>query len=38
MTRTEVLQERRMATFLDLLDRWNRRELSMAEAGEVLGI
>jgi transposase len=38
MTRTEVLQERRMAKFLDLLDRWNRRELSMAEAGEVLGI
>jgi len=38
MTRTDVLQERRMAKFLDLPDRGNRRELSVAEAGEVLGI
>ena len=38
MTRTQVLQERRMAKFLDLLDRWNRRELSLAEAGEMLGM
>jgi hypothetical protein len=38
MTRTEVRQERRMAKFLDMLDRWNWRERSMAEAGGVLGI
>ncbi|MCA3536417.1 MAG: helix-turn-helix domain-containing protein, partial [Rhodobacter sp.] len=37
-TRIEVLQQCRMAKSLDLLDRWNRRELNMAEAGEVLGI
>lgn len=27
-----------MAKFEDVLERWNRRELSMAEAGEVLGL
>lgn len=27
-----------MAKFEDVLERWNRRELSMAEAGEVLGM
>ncbi len=37
MTGTEVLQERRMAKFLDLPGRWTRRKLSMAEAGEVPG-
>ncbi len=38
MTRTDVLQERRMAKFLDLPDRGTRRRLNIAEAGEVLGI
>jgi transposase len=37
MNRTAWLQERRMAKFEDVLDRWNRRELSCAEAGELIG-
>jgi len=37
MNRATWLQERRMKKFLDVLSRWERRELSMAEAGEILG-
>lgn len=37
MNRSTWLQERRMKKFLDVLSRWERRELTMAEAGEVLG-
>ena len=37
MNRATWLQERRMKKFLDVLSRWERRELTMAEAGEILG-
>lgn len=37
MNRTGWRQERRIEKFLDLLSRWERRDLSMMEAGEVLG-
>lgn len=37
MTRTAWLQDRRMRKFLDVLSRWDRRELSALEAGELLG-
>lgn len=38
MRRAAWLQERRMQKFRDVLSRWERRELSMLEAGEVLGM
>ena len=38
MNRATWLQERRMLKFRDVLSRWERRELSMAEAGELLGM
>jgi hypothetical protein len=38
MNRTAWLQDRRMQKFRDVLSRWERRELSMMEAGEVLGM
>lgn len=37
MNRATWLQERRMKKFRDVLSRWERRELTMAEAGEILG-
>src|SRR5262245_66651347 len=37
MRRTEWLQDRRMQKFRDVLSRWERRELSALEAGELLG-
>jgi hypothetical protein len=37
MNRTTVLQDRRMEKFEDVLRRWGCRELSGAEAGEMLG-
>lgn len=37
MGRTTWLQDRRMQKFLDVLSRWERRELSAMEAGELLG-
>jgi hypothetical protein len=37
MSRTECLQDRRMQKFRDVLSRWERRELSALEAGELLG-
>ena len=37
MTRMTWLQDRRMQKFRDVLSRWERRELSMMEAGEILG-
>lgn len=37
MNRTSWLQDRRMEKFRDVLSRWERRELSMMEAGEILG-
>ena len=38
MNRTTWLQDRRMQKFRDVLSRWERRELSMMEAGEILGM
>jgi transposase len=38
MNRTAWLQDRRMQKFRDVLSRWERRELSMMEAGELLGV
>lgn len=38
MNRTAWLQDRRMLKFRDVLSRWERRELSMMEAGELLGM
>src|SRR5215204_2521150 len=38
MNRTTWLQDRRMRKFRDVLSRWERRELSMMEAGELLGM
>jgi len=37
MNRTTWLQERRMTKFSDVLARWERKELSAEEAGEILG-
>jgi Helix-turn-helix domain len=37
MTRTAWLQERRMTKFANVLKRWERKELSAQEAGEILG-
>lgn len=37
MNRTAWLQERRMQKFRDVLSRWERKELSALEAGELLG-
>jgi transposase len=37
MNRTAWLQDRRMERFCDVLGRWERKELSAAEAGEILG-
>ena len=37
MNRTTWLQDRRMQKFRDVLSRWERRELSAMEAGELLG-
>jgi winged helix-turn helix protein len=38
MNRATVLQGRRMQKFRDVLSRWERRELSMMDAAEVLGM
>jgi transposase len=38
MKRAELLQERRMQKFGDVLGRWKTGGLSMAEAGELLGV
>lgn len=38
MNRTTWLQDRRMRKFRDVLSRWERRDLSMLEAGELLGM
>jgi hypothetical protein len=38
MNRATLLQDRRMLKFLDVLSRWERRELSAMEAGELLGM
>jgi hypothetical protein len=38
MNRATWLQDRRMLKFRDVLSRWERRELSMLEAGELLGM
>ena len=38
MNRTAWLQDRRMQKFRDVLSRWERKELSALEAGEVLGM
>ena len=37
MNRTTWLQDRRMQKFRDVLSRWERKELSAMEAGEILG-
>jgi transposase len=37
MNRTAWLQDRRMQKFRDVLSRWERKELSAMEAGELLG-
>src|SRR6516164_9052638 len=37
MNRTTWLQDRRMQKFRDVLSRWERKELSAMEAGELLG-
>ena len=37
MNRTTWLQDRRMQKFRDVLSRWERRQLSAMEAGELLG-
>jgi transposase len=37
MNRTTWLQERRMKKFADVLTRWEHKELSAQEAGEILG-
>ena len=37
MNRTAWLQDRRMEKFRDVLSRWERKELSAQEAGEILG-
>jgi hypothetical protein len=38
MNRTTWLQDRRMQKFRDVLSRWERKELSAMEAGELLGM
>jgi hypothetical protein len=38
MNRTTWLQDRRMQKFRDVLSRWEAGELSMLEAGELLGM
>ena len=38
MNRTTWLQDRRMQKFRDVLGRWESGELSMMEAGELLGM
>jgi winged helix-turn helix protein len=38
MNRTAWLQDRRMQKFRDVLSRWERGDLSMMEAGELLGM
>jgi hypothetical protein len=38
MNRATWLQDRRMQKFRDVLSRWGRGELSMLEAGELLGM
>ena len=38
MNRATWLQDRRMQKFRDVLSRWERKELSASEAGEVLGM
>jgi hypothetical protein len=38
MNRATWLQDRRMLKFRDVLSRWERRELSMIDAGELLGM
>src|SRR5512144_2393531 len=38
MNRTTWLQDRRMLKFRDVLSRWERRELSMMDAAELLGM
>src|SRR5215475_12131405 len=38
MNRTAWLQDRRMQKFRDVLSRWERKELSAQEAGEILGM
>jgi hypothetical protein len=38
MNRATWLQDRRMQKFRDVLSRWERRDLSMMEAGELLGM
>ncbi len=38
MNRTTWLQDLRMLKFRDVLSRWERRELSIIEAGELLGM
>jgi len=38
MNRTTWLQDRRMQKFRDVLNRWERKELSAQEAGEILGV
>src|SRR5437667_6149125 len=38
MNRTTWLQDRRMKKFRDVLSRWERKELSGLEAGELLGV
>ena len=37
MNRAAWLQDRRMQKFRDVLGRWERKELSAMEAGELLG-
>src|SRR5262249_17723459 len=38
MNRATWLQDRRMQKFRDVLSRWERKELSAMEAGEILGV
>src|SRR5437867_13159247 len=38
MNRAGWLQDRRMKKFRDVLSRWERKELSGLEAGELLGV
>src|SRR5258705_10628067 len=38
MNRTTWLQDRRMQKFRDVLSRWEQKELSTLDAGEVLGM
>src|SRR3954462_13308070 len=38
MSRTTWLQDRRMQKFRDVLNRWESSELSMMDAGELLGM